>query len=100
MTPLSPEEILISIHPDYMKCNQCKRYYHVEKNMSICKQIFLIYPITKCILCHANDPYVHDRVQSLGVTNTQLESVYGNIYTIDYLYHYNRFAFNKMNPLL
>ena len=99
MTPLSPEEILISIHPDYKRCVECNRYFHFEKNKNIHIRIFLISPIIKCIVCYCNHAYIHDRVQSLGVTNTQLESVYGDLYAIDYLYHSNRFAFNKINPL-
>lgn len=100
MNPLSPEEILISIHPDYKRCAECNRYFHFEKNKNIHIRIFLITPIRKCVVCYCvHHPYIHERLQSLGVTNTELESIYGDLYAIKYSYHHNRFAFNKINPL-
>lgn len=93
MNPLSPEEILISIHPDYKRCGYCFKCFHREKNAVIHKTLFSYYLETRCIICQGDHSTILRRLQHHKICFSQLESVYGDIYEITFNKHANRFIF-------
>lgn len=101
MTPLSQEEILISIHPDYKRCSYCFKCFHREKNTVIVNTAFSFYHvdlIRRCIVCQGDHFMIHRRLQQYHIPFSQLESVYGDIYEITFNNHAKRFIFKIKSP--
>lgn len=82
----TPEEILLSIDPNYRRCARCNIFIHIAKNEWIHGRILGNYRhwrgVASCIFCGTDHEVIHSRVDT--EIDAEIESIFGNLYDIVY----------------
>lgn len=82
---MNPGRIILSLNPDFRKCPNCNKYFHVEKS-----QIFYTWYYfygssmkqSQCILCHFPNIEIKFFIEYQVATKETIESVYGYLYKL------------------
>ena len=81
---MNANRILLAINPEYSRCRDCGKYYHLEKLKIFCgthKAAIDNY----CFCCsHEWKKDLPKWFRNSEITSKDLEPIYGNIYNIKY----------------
>ena len=75
---MNVDKILVSLDPEYRKCECCNRHIHSYKNSQYqLKMITMFYNSSICPMCS----FKH-RDRNMKITVEEIEEIYGNVYDI------------------